>query len=167
MFIAHDLSVVRHVSDRIAVMYLGKMMELSPAEELYGKPIHPYTEALLAAIPIPDPQREPRPRAARHRRGAAEPDQPAARVPLPHALPARDRDLPRVEPPLAEYAGGHLAACHHPLNVSRGRDRSATRSALSPLSAGDEMPGGRKSRRPASRHGPAYRRDCRLWSGVT
>ena len=58
MFVAHDLSVVRHVSDRIAVMYLGKMMELSPAEELYTKPIHPYT--LGAAGGDPDPRSEAR-----------------------------------------------------------------------------------------------------------
>ena len=94
VFVAHDLSVVRHVSDRIAVMYLGKLMEVSPAEELYSKPIHPYTSALLAAIPIPDPHdNRARTRQVVTRR-AAESDQSAVRLPLPHALSARDRALP-------------------------------------------------------------------------
>ena len=90
IFIAHDLGVVRHVSDRIAVMYLGKLVEVSPAEELYQRPIMPYTEALLSAVPIPDPDLA----AARERivleGDVPEPHQPAERVSLPSALPLRD-----------------------------------------------------------------------------
>jgi peptide/nickel transport system ATP-binding protein len=117
VFIAHDLGVVRHVSDRIAVMYLGKLVELSPAEELYQRPIMPYTEALLSAVPIPDPDL-----AAKRERIVLEGD-----VPSPIDPPSGCRFHPRcryatdvcrqVEPPLADYGNGHLAACHHPLNV--------------------------------------------------
>ena len=95
LFIAHDLGVVRHVSDRIAVMYLGKMVELSPAEELYQRPIMPYTEALLSAVPIPDPDLA----AARERivldRRRPIADQPAAGLPVPPPVPVHDRRLPR------------------------------------------------------------------------
>ena len=118
VFVAHDLSVVRHVSDRIAVMYLGKLMEVSPAEELYDKPIHPYTSALLGAIPIPDPKQN-RARTRAHVTG--EPPNPI-RPPSGcrfHTRCPRAGDICRtVEPPLTEYAGGHLAACHFPQSVT-------------------------------------------------
>jgi peptide/nickel transport system ATP-binding protein len=119
VFIAHDLGVVRHVSDRIAVMYLGKLVELSPAEELYTRPIMPYTEALLSAVPIPDPDL-----AEKRERIVLEGD-----VPSPINPPSGCRFHPRcryatdvcrqLEPPLVDYGNGHLAACHHPLNVDQ------------------------------------------------
>ncbi|MEA2392076.1 MAG: peptide/nickel transport system ATP-binding protein [Solirubrobacteraceae bacterium] len=140
LFVAHDLSVVRHVSDRIAVMYLGKLMELSPAEELYTKPIHPYTSALLGAIPVPDP-RENRARERIVLEGEPpNPIDPPTGCRFHTRCPRATEICKRVEPPLAEYAAGHLAACHHPLNVSREELAAATRSAASPVSAGDEMP---------------------------
>jgi len=140
LFVAHDLSVVRHVSDRVAVMYLGKLMELSPAEELYAKPIHPYTSALLEAIPIPDPRDN---RARRRTVVTGEPPDPIKPPPgwVFHPRCPRASDVCRtVEPPLTRYASGHLAACHHPLGVSAKEIAAATRSDASPLSAGDVMP---------------------------
>jgi oligopeptide/dipeptide ABC transporter ATP-binding protein len=138
IFIAHDLGVVRHVSNRIAVMYLGKLVELSPAEELYQRPIMPYTEALLSAVPIPDPdlshQRE---------RIVLEGD-----VPSPINPPSGCRFHPRcrymtdicreVEPPLTNYGNGHLAACHHPLNVDKETLARVTVSERHTPAAADE-----------------------------
>ncbi len=117
LFIAHDLAVVRHVSDRIAVMYLGKIVEVSVAEELYRTPVHPYTEALLSAVPIPDPEL-----AEQRERIVLQGD-----VPSPVTPPSGCRFHPRCryateicsqeEPPLVDHGHGHMAACHHPLAV--------------------------------------------------
>jgi oligopeptide/dipeptide ABC transporter ATP-binding protein len=146
IFVAHDLSVVRHVSDRIAVMYLGKLMEVSPGDKLYSKPIHPYTSALLGAIPIPDPREN------RSRERPIIPGEPPSPVRPPpgcrfHTRCPRATDICRaVEPQLTAYANGHLAACHHPQNVTDEEIRAAVRSDDSPLSAGEERPGTEEAR---------------------
>jgi len=140
LFVAHDLSVVRHVSDRIAVMYLGKLMELSPAEELYTKPIHPYTAALLEAIPIPDPRKN------RERTRSVVSGEPPNPIDPPsgcvfHPRCPRATEVCRtVQPPLTRYANGHLAACHHPLSVSAQELATAERSDASPLKSGPDTP---------------------------
>jgi oligopeptide/dipeptide ABC transporter ATP-binding protein len=140
VFVAHDLSVVRHVSDRVIVMYLGKVMEVAPAEELYTKPIHPYTSALLGAIPLPDPNEN---RARERTLVTGEPPNPI-RPPSGcrfHTRCPRATDICRsVEPQLTEYANGHAAACHHPQNVGQGEISAATRSPMSPAASGDETP---------------------------
>jgi peptide/nickel transport system ATP-binding protein/oligopeptide transport system ATP-binding protein len=140
VFVAHDLSVVRHVSTRIAVMYLGKIVELSPAEELYDKPIHPYTLALLGSIPIPDPREN---RARRRTKIEGEPPNPLSPPTgcrFSTRCPRAQEICHHSEPQLSEYAGGHLAACHFPVAVSPEEAASARRAPSSPLSAGDEQP---------------------------
>jgi oligopeptide/dipeptide ABC transporter ATP-binding protein len=139
IYIAHNLAVVRHVSDRIAVMYLGKIVELSPADELYTKPLHPYTAALLSAIPVPDLKV----RGTRRVLAKGEPPNPLNPPPGCRFQPRcpRASDVCRQsEPPLTAYRGGHLVACHHPLNLDQIELASAVRSNLSPRSAGDVVP---------------------------
>jgi len=117
LLISHNLVVVRSMSDVVAVMYLGRLVEVAAAGELFGTPLHPYTAALIQAIPLPDPEA---PRVAALARGD---------VPSPVRIPSGCRYHPRcpyaervcreTEPPLAEVRSGHLAACHFPGVASR------------------------------------------------
>jgi oligopeptide transport system ATP-binding protein len=115
IFIAHDLAVVRHISDRIAVMYLGRIVEVGDRNDLYKRPLHPYTEALLAAVPLADPELE-----ARRQRSTIKGEVPSALRP-----PSGCRFHPRcpkavekcktVDPPLIDLGARRAVACHlHP-----------------------------------------------------
>ena len=139
VFVAHDLSVVRHVSDRVAVMYLGKIVEIGPADALFAGPVHWYTRALLAAVPIPVVSAV---RLADRDLLQGEPPGAARRGGCVFAgrCPAVTDVCRTVEPPLVTYPGGRSAACHHPRNVDAEQLRAATLSPHSPLSAGADLP---------------------------
>ena len=91
LFISHDLTTVRYLCNWVAVMYLGKIVEMSPTEELFEHPVHPYTRALLSAVPVPDPEIQARKIRAQGRN--PEPDQPSDRMPPAYALSGRDGSM--------------------------------------------------------------------------
>ncbi|MBP3673855.1 MAG: ATP-binding cassette domain-containing protein [Oscillospiraceae bacterium] len=115
LFVAHDLSMVKHISDRVAVLYLGTLVELTTSEELYAHPMHPYTQALLSAIPIPDPEVEQERDAMKIRL--------EGEVPSPINTPPGCKFKGRCKyatdicaqemPPLVDVGNGHFVACHH------------------------------------------------------
>jgi peptide/nickel transport system ATP-binding protein len=121
LFIAHDLAVVRHISDRIAVMYLGWIVEVSPADDLYDDPMHPYTISLLSAVPIPDPeverQREPILLAGDLPSPANPPPACRFHTRCPYVQPTRCRtEVPALRP----IGSGHLVACHWAEQIKAG-----------------------------------------------
>jgi peptide/nickel transport system ATP-binding protein len=130
LFIAHDLAVVRHISDRIAVMYLGQIMELSPADDLYDNPLHPYTISLLSAIPIPDPVVEKQ-RTSILLQGdlpspANPPDACRFHTRCPYVQPTRCRD----EEPELRPLEGHLVKCHWAEKIKAGEIDAQEREVI-------------------------------------
>ncbi len=130
LFIAHDLAVVRHISDRIAVMYLGQIMELSPADDLYDNPLHPYTISLLSAIPIPDPEVERQRTSILLQGDLPSPANPPSacrfHTRCPYVQPTRCRD----EEPALRPLEGHLVKCHWAEQIKAGEIQPQEREAV-------------------------------------
>lgn len=112
IFIAHDLSMIKHISDRVGVMYLGKMMELAESDELYARPLHPYTKALLSAIPIPDPELEKKRKEVRLQGEVPSPVNVPQGCRFCNRCPLAKGICTQKQPEFKEVEKGHFVACH-------------------------------------------------------
>ena len=141
VFIAHDLAVVKNISDRVAVMYLGKMCEISEADELYAHPAHPYTELLLGSSPVPDPEVDVH--SVRVIEGELpSPISPPSGCRFRTRCPLADDICAAEEPQMRRVGDDHFVACHHPLIEPWSDDQSAPRPVGSEVPVDAPIPGG-------------------------